>query len=53
MGDDMSMDDGNEDIFPTSAPKLKSTIMGGTSRLDDGGHEKTKRRGFIKETDAE
>jgi hypothetical protein len=53
MDDDTTMDDGNADIFPTPSPKLKSTIMGGTSRLDDGGPDKTKRRGFRKETDTE
>jgi RNA-binding protein 8A len=46
MDDDTTMDDGNADVVPTPAPKLKSTIMGGTSQLDDGGPKKTKGRGF-------
>jgi RNA-binding protein 8A len=53
MDDDTTMDDGNADIFPTTAPKLKSTIMGGTSQLGDGDLKKTKGRGFKEETDAE
>jgi RNA-binding protein 8A len=53
MEDDMTMDDGNAKIFPTLAPKLKSTIMGGTSQLSDGGPENTKRRSSRKETDIE
>jgi hypothetical protein len=36
MDDDMAMDDGNVDVFPTLTPKLKSTIMGGTSWVGDG-----------------
>jgi RNA-binding protein 8A len=48
MDDDMMMDDGNSDIVPTPMPKIKSTIMGGTSQLDDGGPNKTKGRGFRK-----
>jgi len=52
MDDDMTMDDGNAESVPTSAPKLKSNT-GGTSWIDDGSPHKTKRRGFIKETDAE
>jgi hypothetical protein len=47
----MTMDDGNAETVPTPAPKLKSTIMGGTSRLSDGGPDNTKRRSFRKETD--
>jgi hypothetical protein len=47
------MDDGNADVVPTPKPKLKSTIMGGTSQLDDGGPDKTERRGFRNETDVE
>jgi hypothetical protein len=31
MGDDTTMDDGNAEIVPTPAPKLKSTITDGTS----------------------
>ena len=31
MDNVMPMDDGNVDIVPTPAPKLKSTIMDGTS----------------------
>ena len=31
MADDMTMDDGNAETLPTPAPKLKSTITGGTS----------------------
>jgi RNA-binding protein 8A len=53
MDDDTTMDDGNADVVPTPVPKLKSTIMGGTSQLDDGGPNKTKGRGFRKETDVE
>jgi hypothetical protein len=53
MDDDTTMDDGNAETVPTPAPKLKSTITGGTSRLDDGGPDNTKRRGFRKETDVE
>jgi hypothetical protein len=53
MGDDMAMDDGNADVVFTPAPKLKSTITGGTSCLDDGGPNKTKGRGFRKEIDVE
>jgi hypothetical protein len=53
MDDDMKMDDGNVDIVPTTAPKFKSTITGGTSHLSDGGPNKTKGRGFRKETDVE
>ena len=48
MDDAMTMDDGNAKTVPTPTPKLKSTIMGGTSRLDDGGPDNTKRRGFKK-----
>jgi RNA-binding protein 8A len=51
MDDDIIMDDGNAEIVPTPAPKLKSTITGGTSRLSDSGPDNTKRRSFIKETD--
>ena len=46
MDDDTTMDDGNADIFPTPAPKLKSTITGGTSQLNNGGLKKTKGRGL-------
>jgi RNA-binding protein 8A len=53
MDNDMMMDDGNADVVPTPAPKLKSTITGGTSWLGDGGPDKTKGRGFRKETDFE
>jgi len=54
MDDDTAMDDGNADAVPTTpAPKLKSTITGGTSQLGDGGPKKTKGRGFREETDAE
>ena len=53
MDDDTTMDDGNADNVPTPAPKLKSTIMGGTSQIDEGDPDKTKRRGFRKETDVE
>jgi hypothetical protein len=53
MDDDTTMDDGNADVVPTPTPKLKSTITGGTSRLRDGGSDKTKRRGFRKEIDVE
>jgi hypothetical protein len=53
MEDDTTMDDGNVHIVPTPAPKLKSTIMGSSSRLGDGGLDKTKRRCFKKETDVE
>jgi hypothetical protein len=31
MGDDMEMDDGNEETLPAPVPKLKSTIMDRTS----------------------
>jgi hypothetical protein len=50
--DDTTMDDGNAETLPTPAPKLKSTIMGGTSWLKDGGPDNTK-RSFRKETDDE
>ena len=53
MDDDTTMDDGNADTLPTPAPKLKSTITGGTSQLNDGGPDNSKRRIFRKETDAE
>jgi hypothetical protein len=53
MDDDLMMDDGNAGIVPTPVPKLKSSITGGTSRLNDGDPEKTKGRGFRKETNAE
>jgi hypothetical protein len=53
LDDDMTMDDGNENIVPTPTPKLKSIIMGRTSWLSDGGPDNTKRRSFRKETDAE
>jgi hypothetical protein len=53
MDDDTAMDDGNADVFPTPAHKLKSTITGGTCQLDDGIPNKTKGRGFTKETDVE
>ena len=52
MGDDMKMDDGNVETLPTPAPKLKSTIMGGTSWLSDSGPNNTK-SSFKKETDTE
>jgi RNA-binding protein 8A len=52
MDDDTTMDDGNTDIVPTPAPKLKSTITGSTSHLDDGDPKKTKGRCFREETDA-
>jgi hypothetical protein len=42
IDDDTMMNDGNVDFFPTPSPKLKSTIMGGSSRLDNGGPNKTK-----------
>jgi hypothetical protein len=32
MDDDTTMDDGNAETVPTPVPKLKSTIMGRTSR---------------------
>jgi hypothetical protein len=50
MGDDTTMHDGNAENLPTPAPKLKSTIMDGTSRLDDGDPDNTK-SSFRKETD--
>jgi hypothetical protein len=53
MNDDTPMYYGNAYTAPTPTPKLKSTIMGGTSQLDDGGPENTKGRGFKKETDVE
>jgi len=53
MDDDTAMDDGNADAVPAPAPKLKSTITGGTSQLGDAGPKKTKGRGFREETDAE
>jgi RNA-binding protein 8A len=53
MDDDMMMDDGNADVVPTPTPKLKSTIMGGTSRLGNGRTNKTKGRGLRKETNTE
>jgi hypothetical protein len=46
MDDETKMDDGNANVVPTPTPKLKSTIMGDTSRLNDGGLDNTKRRGF-------
>jgi hypothetical protein len=52
MGDDTTMDDGNAKTLPTPAPKFKSTIMGETSHLSDGGLDNTK-RSFRKETDVE
>jgi hypothetical protein len=52
MDDDTTMDNGNAETVPTPVPKLKSTIMGGTSRLSDGGPDNTK-RSFRKETDVE
>jgi hypothetical protein len=52
MDDDMAMDDGNAENLPTPAPKLKSTIMNGPSRLGDRIHDNTK-RSFRKETDGE
>jgi hypothetical protein len=42
MSNDTTMDDGNAETIPTAAPKLKSTIMGRTSRLSDGDPNKTK-----------
>ena len=48
MDDDTTMDDGNANVVPTPVPKFKSNIMGGTSRLSDGGPDNTKRRNFIK-----
>ena len=48
MDDDMTMDDGNANVVPTSVPKLKSTITGGTYQLDDGSPNKTKGRDFRK-----
>ena len=36
MDNDTVIDDGNVDTVPTPVPKLKSTIMAGTSWLDDG-----------------
>jgi hypothetical protein len=48
MDDDTTMDDGNANTVPTPAPKLKSTIKGETSWLDDGSPDNTKRRGFRK-----
>ena len=53
MDDDTTMDDGNADVVPTSTPKLKSSIIGGTSWLGDGGLNKTKGRGFRKEIGVE
>jgi hypothetical protein len=53
MDDDTMMDDGNSDVVPTTMTKLKSTITGGTSQLDDDGPENTKGRGFRKETGVE
>jgi hypothetical protein len=53
MDDDTTMDDGNAETVPTPVPKLKSTIMGRTSQLSDGGPDNTKRRSFRKETDVE
>jgi hypothetical protein len=52
MGDDTTMNDGNAENLPTPAPKLKSTIMNGLSRLSDHSHDNTK-RSFRKETDGE
>jgi hypothetical protein len=52
MGDDTTMDDADAETSPTPTPKLKSTIMGRTSRLDDGGPDNTKRRSFRKKIDA-
>jgi hypothetical protein len=52
INNDMTMDDGNEETVPTHAPKLKLTITGETSRLNDGGTNNTKRRSFRKEIDA-
>jgi hypothetical protein len=52
MDDDTAMDDGNTENLPTPMPKLKSTIMNGTSWLGDGSDENTK-RSFRKETDGE
>jgi len=53
MDDDMTKDDGNAETVPTLAPKLKSTITGRTSWLNDGGPDNTKRRSFRKETKVE
>jgi hypothetical protein len=53
MNDYMAMDDGSAEVVPTPMPKLKSSIIGGTSRLSDGGPDKTKGRGFRKENDIE
>jgi RNA-binding protein 8A len=53
MDDDTAMDDGNADVVHTLAPKFKLTIMGGTSQLGDGDPDKTKGRGFRKDTDVE
>jgi hypothetical protein len=50
MGDDTEMDDGNAENLPTPTPKLKSTIMEGTSQVGDGGPHNSKRI-FIKEID--
>jgi hypothetical protein len=52
MSDDTKMDDGNAETVPTPAPKLKSTITGGTSRFSDGGPDNTQ-RSFRKETEVE
>jgi RNA-binding protein 8A len=52
MDNDMEMDDGNAENISTPAPKLKLTIMNGTSRLGDVGDDNTK-RSFRKETDGE
>ena len=49
VGDDTTMNDGNAENLPTPSAKLKSTIMNGTSRLDDGNHDNTK-SSFKKET---
>jgi hypothetical protein len=46
MGDDTMMDDGNVDVVPTTAPKLKSTITGATYWLDDDDLDNTKGRGL-------
>jgi len=53
MDNDTTMDDGNADDIPTHAPKFKSTIMGATSQLCHGSLDKTKGRGFRKETNIE
>jgi hypothetical protein len=53
MDDDTTMDDGNAETVLTHAPKLKSIIMGRTSRINDGGPNNTKRRSFRKEIDTE